>query len=95
MLRRKHISFHNKGHKHTKAHNKKISQSMKKSYRDMKFKGHALCLENKDGYVMYATSCAEAARQIGCSKQLVSQVLSDNPRFHSYTTAHGWTVTII
>ena len=72
MLRRKHISFHNKGHKHTKAHNRKISQSMKKSSKEMKFKGHALCLENKDGYVMYATSCAEAARQIGCSRQLVS-----------------------
>lgn len=61
----------------------------------MKFKGRTLRLENKAGYVMYATSCAEAARLVGCSRQLVSQVLSDNPRFHAYETAKGWKVEII
>ena len=72
MLRRAHISLHMKGRKHTKAHNMKISRSIKKTCKDMKFKGRTLRLENKAGYVMFAASCAEAARLVGCSRQLVS-----------------------
>ena len=94
MLRRQHISFHNKGRKHTRRHNARIAEAMTSTNGAQRFKGRCIVITNKHCSIKCA-SCKMAAQIIGCSKQLVSQVLSDNPRYHSYTTAHGWTITLI
>ena len=94
MLRRQHISFHNKGRKHTRRHNARIAEAMTSKNGAQRFKGRCIVITNKHCSIKCA-SCKMAAQIIGCSRQLVSQVLSDNPRYHSYTTAHGWAITLI
>lgn len=94
MLRRQHISLHNKGRKHTRRHNARIAEAMTSKNGALRFKGRCIVITNKHCSIKCA-SCKMAAQIIGCSKQLVSQVLSDNPRYHSYTTAHGWAIELI
>lgn len=94
MLRRQHISFHNKGRKHTRRHNARISEAMTSKNGAQRFKGRCIVITNKHCSIKCA-SCKMAAQIIGCSRQLVSQVLSENPRYHSYTTAHGWSIELI
>ena len=94
MLRRQHISFHNKGRKHTCRHNTRIAEAMTSKNGARRFKGSCIVITNKHCSIKCA-SCKMAAQIIGCSRQLVSQVLSENPRYHSYTTAHGWSITLI
>lgn len=94
MLRRQHISFHNKGRKHTRRHNTRIAEAMTSKNGAQRFKGRCIVITNKHCSIKCA-SCKMAAQIIGCSRQLVSQVLSDNPRYHSYTTARGWSIALI
>lgn len=42
------------------------------------------------GEVDYALNQVSVAQAIGCSKQLVSQVLSKNEQFKHFKTAKGW-----
>lgn len=91
MLRRQHISLHNKGRKHTRRHNARIAESMTSKTGAKRFKGRCIVITNKHCSIKCA-SCRMAAQIIGCSRQLVSQVLSENPRYHSYATARGWKV---
>lgn len=94
MLRRQHISLHNKGRKHTRRHNTRIAEAMTSKNGAQRFKGRCIVITNKHCSIKCA-SCKMAAQIIGCSRQLVSQVLSENPRYHSYTTAHGWAIELI
>ena len=47
------------------------------------------------GEVDYALNQASCANAIGCTKQLVSQVLSENPIFKHFKTAKGWKLEYI
>lgn len=42
------------------------------------------------GEVDYALNQTSVAKAIGCSKQLVSQVLSEKEHFKHFKTAKGW-----
>ena len=82
-----HMKLQNKkGTKHTKKHNKKISESMRKS--DIRNKKIVISRPAQEAVEMEFNSLAEAARYIGCSKQLVSQCLrpgSKNKKAYGYT----------
>ena len=71
MLRRQHISFHNKGRKHTRRHNARIAEAMTSKNGARRFKGRCIVITNKHCSIKCA-SCKMAAQIIGCSRQLVS-----------------------
>lgn len=44
----------------------------------------------KDGSVNYYLNAIDVARHLGCSKQLVYQVLSDKEHFKHFKSAKNW-----
>lgn len=72
--------------RNSKEHNKKISESMRNS--DIRNKKIVISRPAQEAVEMEFNSLAEAARYIGCSKQLVSQCLrpgSKNKKAYGYT----------
>ena len=72
--------------RNSKEHNKKISESMRNS--DIRNKKIVISRPAQEAVQMEFNSLAEAARYIGCSKQLVSQCLrpgSKNKKAYGYT----------
>ena len=91
MTKQQHRSFHMKLEARrltrTRQHNAKISQTL----REHNIKGKAiLATISTQAYVF--NTLADAARFIGCSKQLLSQCL--RPSTANYT-ARGWTIQLI
>ena len=48
----------------------------------------ATCLS--DGSINYYLNAMDVARHLGCTKQLVYQVLSDKEHFKQFKSAKGW-----
>ena len=87
-----HMKLQNKkGTKHnSKQHNKRISESMRNS--DIRNKKIVISRPAQEAVEMEFNSLAEAARYIGCSKQLVSQCLRPGSK---NKTAYGFTIYAI
>ena len=81
------FNAHN-GKKLTDEHKAKITQSLLERGSGKKY---VIQAKNAiDGRIVYFENGQEAADKLGCSRQLVSQVLSNNPRNSHQHSAKGW-----
>lgn len=86
------FNAHN-GKKITDEHKKKIAQSLLERGKNTKY---VIQAKNAiDGRIIYFENGQEASEFLNCSRQLVSQVLSDNPRNYHQHSAKGWILTRI
>lgn len=96
IAQKEHLRLHKKGVKHDKAYNKKISTTIKDTYATRRLADCIVKMTNiKTGEIDYAINGKAAANFIGCSKQLVYQVLSDKPQFQYFHTAKGWKLELV
>lgn len=88
--RRLHMKLQMKGRKHSGKHNKMISEGLRrKSTKNKLVKIHIPSREEK---TLTFKTLAEAAKYIGCSRQLVSQCVKDNT---ANRKAMGYTITLV
>lgn len=85
VTKKQHMKIHN-GNSTSQETRQKISEGLAKHYRK---RARTIRIAHKDGTVEYSPSIAACAAWLGCSRQLVSQVLSKNPVFKSFKTAKG------
>lgn len=77
----------------TDEHKKKIAQSLLERGSGKKY---VIQAKNAiDGRIMYFDNGQDAADKLQCSRQLVSQVLSDKERNNHQHSAKGWILTKI
>ena len=78
-------------HPQTKTHRSRIAASIREHHE--KYHGRMIqAVEIETGNVEYFISASDAARSLGCSKQLVARVATQNSKNKS---AKGWTLTWI
>ena len=77
----------------TDEHKKKIAQSLLERGKNTKY---VIQAKNAiDGRIVYFENGQDAADKLQCSRQLISQVLSNNPRNSHQHSAKGWILTRI
>ena len=86
------FNAHN-GKKLTDDHKKKIAQSLLERGSGKKY---VIQAKNAiDGRIVYFENGQDASEFLNCSRQLISQVLSNNPRNSHQHSAKGWILTKI
>lgn len=77
----------------TDEHKKKIAQSLLERGKNTNY---VIQAKNAiDGRIMYFENGQDAADKLQCSRQLISQVLSNNPRNNHQHSAKGWILSKI
>ena len=77
----------------TDEHKKKIAQSLLERGKNTKY---VIQAKNAiDGRIVYFENGQDAADKLQCSRQLISQVLSDKARNNHQHSAKGWILTKI
>lgn len=77
----------------TEEHKKKIAQSLLERGKNTNY---VIQAKNAiDGRIMYFENGQDASEFLNCSRQLISQVLSNNPRNSYQHSAKGWILTKI
>ena len=77
----------------TDEHKKKIAQSLLERGKNTKYVIQAK--NANDGRILYFENGQDASEFLKCSRQLISQVLSNNPRNSHQHSAKGWILTKI
>ena len=86
------FNAHN-GKKLTDEHKKKIAQSLLERGKNTNY---VIQAKNAiDGRIMYFDNGQEASEFLNCSRQLISQVLSDKERNNHQHSAKGWILSKI
>lgn len=86
-------SLAHSGKKLTDEHKKKIAQSLLERGKNTKY---VIQAKNAiDGRIVYFDNGQDASEFLNCSRQLISQVLSNNPRNSHQHSAKGWILTKI
>ena len=88
--RRLHMKLQMKGRKHSGKHNKMISEGLRRQ--STKNKLVKIHIPAREEQTLTFKTLAEAAKYIGCSRQLVSQCVKDNT---ANRKAMGYTITLI
>ena len=81
-------SLAHSGKKLTDEHKKKIAKSLLERGKNTNY---VIQAKNAiDGRIMYFENGQDASEFLNCSRQLISQVLSNNPRNSHQHSAKGW-----
>lgn len=98
MTRQEHRSLHMQlemaGKKHTVDHNRAISDGLANSEILKGGKFVKIHMPPREEQTLYFSSYAEAAKYIGCTRQLVSQVLQKH-QTNKNKKAMGWDVSLV